>query len=90
MTKTEKARDERTGDLIANLAVATICGLLGSGLAVSALIQRGHANLPLWIYVVAGIGGFVLGSAYGLWHAIVGWKSNDMQILQDDEFHFMK
>jgi hypothetical protein len=84
--RSDQKRDERIGELVANLVVAVICGIIGGLIAFFAMARRGiHSGL----LVFAVVAGFMLGASYGLWHAIVGWKRNDAQSMDDDEFRFL-
>jgi hypothetical protein len=87
MTKRNPDKEEAQMELIANLAVAIICGLAVAAFFTFASFRYYPVrNSGVKICGIA-LAGFILGSGYGFWHAVRGWKRNDAQKAHDDEFN---
>ena len=72
------------GDILMALLGGTLLGLLGKWLAPKA--SRGTDDVPLWLTIICGIGGVVLGTyLYGLFfdptNAAIDWWRHAWQVV---------
>jgi hypothetical protein len=71
-------------DYIAISAITISYGMVGLTLGILTVLGDNELSFSK-IIIIGGIVGFIIGSGFGLWHAIWRWKRNDSQMAEDGD-----
>jgi len=81
----ERKRKEMRQEVIANIIVAILCGIVGMAIAFGLYVRYSRSVGSISGLVISVLTGFFVGSSYGLWHAIEGWKKYNNDLFNGDD-----
>ena len=83
--KEKRKKAEKMQEIIANIIVSIICGIVGAGIGFYVYYKYSRRFATGSGVLLSVIIGFCIGSSYGLWHAIVGWKNYNNDCFKGDD-----